>query len=834
MKLDIYNTHMELYPYKKGDYPVIEDMYTAVDSFTQDNVSCGYIIENRHMYLPRGTDIHKIEKITGANVRYIRNSDPFEMMNRKHYPLYDPRDKIQEEAIKFMKLPDHQVGINLMTGGGKSIPNNTLIPTPNGYIKMGDIKVGDYVFGSNGKPTKVIGVYPQESREVYEITFSDRRKVKCGAEHLWAVNTQWNPKYKILSTVELLANYKQYSSYLDNTGRDPYNYIYRIPLLSGPVEYEHQDVPVDPYVVGALIGNGCLTYNNLVISSGDDYVPNKIAKICGFSVKYPTSNYDYRFYRKNGFTVHTESYLTDIPEIIGYSRDKVIPDCYMYNDVDTRIRLLQGLMDTDGSICNHDECRYNVTYSSCSKKLLEQIQELIWGFGFIANIYEDKRVEKYVGGYHGSLNIRVPQWFKPLIFTHPKKHRIAMDAAEGRKDLKQKYKYLKIKNIKRVEDEDCTCIKVDAPDSLYLTEDFIVTHNTYCVANASSDLNEKTIIITPNDGLKKQWIKTYKDMFEYKTDEILNIVGTDIIERIMNGDVSPADVYVVNHQTLNRYINTKGGFALHNFFKEIKVGVKVYDESHLNFMNILLIDFFSNTDRTWYLTATFDRSDKSESRCFKRAFNSVITYGEEESRELVPKHVIYHVVNINSHISYADRRRVIGWKGMSAASYGKYCYMVDKNETMYKTVVEILKKLDKIDGKILILTPLIEAVDKVVEKLKKEFPDKVIGGYHSKMNKDEKENSLNGDIIVSTLKSCGTGKDIKGLRAVINTEAIASKINAEQMIGRLRPFKDEEGNLKDTYFFDVVDTCITPANYWFKARFKRIQELVKDIIMLTI
>ena len=153
---------------------------------------------------------------------------------------------------------------------------------------------------------------------------------------------------------------------------------------------------------------------------------------------------------------------------------------------------------------------------------------------------------------------------------------------------------------------------------------------------------------------------------------------------------------------------------------------------------------------------------------------------------------------------------------------------------MYKTIVEIVKKLNGMDGKILILVPLIAAVDKVYEDLQKDFPDKTIGKYHSKMNKDEKEESLNKDIIVSTLKSCGTGRDIKGLRAMINTEALASKINAEQMIGRLRPYKDEDGNLKDTYFFDIVDVCIQPANYWFKARFKRIKELVKEVIMLNI
>ena len=618
MKLDVYNTHMELYPYSKGDYPIIEDMYTAKDSFTQEDSNCGYLIENRHMYLPRGTNIKKLEDITDCKTRIIRKSDPSEKMSMQHYALFDPRDKVQEESIKWLMMPDHQVGINLSTGSGKGTTNSTRILTPNGYKLMGDIRTGDIISGSYGQPTKVVGVYPQGIEDVYRITLIDGRSVECDINHLWHV-IDLDGSISIVDTGQLLDN--------------PHNYL--IPTLE----------------------------ENIIL----------------------------------------------------------------------------------------------------------------------------KRI------------------------------------------------YNQIESIEKVGKDECTCIAVDAPDKLYVVEDNIITHNTYVTANASTQLNDKTLIITPNDGLKKQWIKTYHDMFEYSNDEILNIVGGDIMDAIVENNINPFNVYVVNHQTLNRYLNTKGGFALHNFFKALKIGIKVYDEAHLNFKNILLIDSFSNTNRTWYLTATFDRSDKGESRCFKRAFSNVLTFGEKESHELVPKHIVYHVVNINSHINFQDKKKVInGFRGMTNASYGQYCYFADKNDTMYRTIVEIIKKIENMEGKILVMVPLIDAVDKVTEKLQEDFPNKSVGGYHSKMNKNEKEDNLNKDIIVSTLKSCGTGRDIKGLRAMINTEALASKINAEQMIGRLRPYKNEEGDLKDTYFFDVVDTCIAPANYWFKARFKRIKELVKEVVILNV
>lgn len=319
-------------------------------------------------------------------------------------------------------------------------------------------------------------------------------------------------------------------------------------------------------------------------------------------------------------------------------------------------------------------------------------------------------------------------------------------------------------------------------------------------------------------------------MFDYRNKHLMNIAGSNIIEGLMNDEIPQADVYFVNHQTLRSYMTSTNGYNLHKLFKKLNIGIKVYDESHMEFYNILLIDFFTNTDRTWYLTATFDRSDKTESACFKRAFNSVISYGEVESEQVVKKHVVYHVININSHISHKNRPVAIPYSGMTSNSYGKYAFLTDPNDTAYQAILCILNKTKNIEGKTLIFVPLIDAVDKVVAKLKKDFPEKTIAAYHSKIPKDEKEAATNKDIIVSTIKSCGTGRDIKGLRCVICAEPIASKVIATQVIGRLRPYAED----KDTFFFDICDISIPPINWWFRARFKKIQTLVKSVVYLDI
>lgn len=354
---------------------------------------------------------------------------------------------------------------------------------------------------------------------------------------------------------------------------------------------------------------------------------------------------------------------------------------------------------------------------------------------------------------------------------------------------------------------------------------------TFCVAYASTLMKLKTIIITPNESLKNQWIKTYSTMFDYRPKHLMNISGSNIITDIMDGTIkADKDIYFVNHQTLRSYMTQYSPYALHEFFKKIKVGIKVYDESHMEFGNILLIDFFTNTKNTWYLTATFDRSDKTESKCFKKAFSSVKTFGEYESLESMDKHVVYHIVNINSRASYKEKLRITGWQGMTTVSYAKYAFFTDKNETTYRAIKSLVEKMNDVEGKILIFVGLIDAVDLVTKKLKKDFPNKSVAAFHSRISKDEKESAVNKDIIVSTVKSCGTGKDIKGLRAVICAEELASKILAKQIIGRLRPYKDG----LDTYYFDIVNICIPAVTYWFRARFRTIEPLAKKVIKLEI
>ncbi len=374
------------------------------------------------------------------------------------------------------------------SGSGKGNPNSMKIPTPNGYKRIGDLKVGDEVFTYDGSITTIDGVYPRGEMDIYKVELSDGRYSLCTEDHLWDVFTESHGKLKrmTLDLKTILSDYKRFD--------DPNSYHrrYKIPALEAPVQYPHKDVPVNPYVIGAFIGNGCLTLGVLQLSSGNEFVPTKLAKILGCkTTRRSEYNYTYDFFNigpdgKKHY-LRTKDVFRDTPEIVGYSYDKCIPEVYLYNDYDTRIALLQGLMDTDGTI-TEAEGRYNVSYSSTSKKLLTQMLELIRSLGFNGTIGEDNRNSKYTSGYCGNLHFQVPDWFKERMFTLPYKALKGTDAKTKGPARSRNYNVITIKEIYKTHKEQATCIHVTDKSHLYVASQFIVTHNTTLGAQIAGNI----------------------------------------------------------------------------------------------------------------------------------------------------------------------------------------------------------------------------------------------------------------------------------------------------------------------------------------------------------
>lgn len=749
-----------------------------------------------------------------------------------------PRNQLQEDFIKFVLEQANQkrkvAGI-LSPGTGKGVPLHTKIPTPDGYKLMGDLKVGDKVFGADGESTTVIGVYDQGIKDVYKITFNDGRYALCDDQHLWSVKTFNDGVYRPKRTIDLLQDYKIHdkTKASDGTDRDPFRYKYRIPVLSGPVQYEHQDVPIDPYTLGALIGNGSLTEPALAISSGNTYVPEKIARRYGFETRKRTSGHTYYFYDniEDRKRIQTRHFFADLPEMIGkLSHEKEIPEMYLYNDTETRWELLRGLMDTDGSIV-YAEGRYHVTYSSCSKKLLSQIQFILKSLGFNATLHIDKRVNKYKHGFHGELHFLMPNSWKKHLFTIPYKHEMAY-AAYYMSDNNRHVDHLIIKDIKLVKREETRCIKVDAPDSLFLTEDFIVTHNTFMACYSAIKVGLRTLIIVPTSGIKQQWGETLTGMFNVSPDKV-KLVSTpkDFIN-------IKADFVVVSQASLSVLNKT---YNLEKIMKANKFGIKVIDEVQMWFHNIIKVDGSSNICHNWYLTGTFGRSADEENRLYQTMFGDLAIFREQEKQPTIfnrkpgniygmKPHMHVKMIwtksglsseeirQVTSSVRYAERSGKWVRYGLSIPAYTQLVIPPDGTMTKFlNTILKVIKmaNTEVTYGKMLILSPTIASVNVLYEYVKKMYPSAKIGTIHSKNSKATNDRiKAECDILISTVKSCGTGFDVKDLSKLIVTEQFKSWILADQVSGRLR--RRDDG--KDTYMWDIADAQIPQLRAWANAR----------------
>lgn len=377
-------------------------------------------------------------------------------------------------------------------GLGKGQVYDELVYTPNGPIKIGDIKVGDYVIGQNGKKTKVTGVYPQGIRNVYKFTFTDGSSVECDENHLWNVchnsHVDESKKYHTLSTLQLIdkngfviekgngrnsnKDYKVNTYYKKENG----NNTWQIPICE-PVCFEKNDnLPIEPYLFGALLGDGTFACNSCSLVE----FSNDFDEMFGDYIK---SNYlnahEINIGQKNIRTLSV-SIMKELKEL-GLkgkrSHEKFIPDCYKYSTIENRLSLLQGLMDTDGC-CLKNKTKNNIfnctEYSTSSEKLADDVAELVNTLGGIARKHSKKTFYKKNGirvecktAYR--LNIKLPNQFNPF----------RLKRKANFYNVPQKYKVARaIKDISYVGKKETICIKVDAPDELYLTRNCIVTHNT--------------------------------------------------------------------------------------------------------------------------------------------------------------------------------------------------------------------------------------------------------------------------------------------------------------------------------------------------------------------
>ena len=353
---------------------------------------------------------------------------------------------------------------------------------------------------------------------------------------------------------------------------------------------------------------------------------------------------------------------------------------------------------------------------------------------------------------------------------------------------------------------------------------------TYLAIALTTIKRLKTIIIINSNKIKSQWIDKYKEYTDIDEKSILEITGSSMCANIINRPYkySQYKIFVTTHDTLHSFGNKYGWENVHELFKTLEIGIKIYDEAHLRFNNIINIDCYTNTKYTYYLTATFGRSSIYENFVYNLCFKSIPKY-EQKNRGGYEgkKYITYMALFYESKPTLLDINNLKNKYGFDRNAYAKY-QLVDDNKffdilTFLIQFVVIKKQL-----KTLILLTTIEGIEDVKDFIKKEFPEITVGTYHSKMkDKEEKEKSIECDIILSTSKSLGVGADIPNLRAVINTESYKSAIITEQIVGRLRKPSGEDTKC---LYVETVDKAFSTLRRQQKEREKLLKKIVGSIL----
>lgn len=383
----------------------------------------------------------------------------------------------------FVYYPTKKTQIILGTNGsGKAQPLSAKVKTPSGWTTMKDIKVGSIVVAKDGSYVPVTGVYPQGLQQTYRITFKDGRSTLATGDHLWKIYCA--KKYpiipEIVDTNEIIRRL--------NSPRRMESLVWID--LADSEQSEDVNLPVDPYVLGVMLGDGCFTKSSIVVSHPDYEIMTEVnSRLKDGYYTVPRNKSDPNACLAYGLSTgrrpgrYFRHYILDFLRESGLNEcksfQKFIPELYLNASTKQRLELLQGLMDTDGYI----DVQSTTSFSTTSERLAYEVQYLVRSLGGLAVIGTKNPHYQYKGELrHGrkaySVNIRFK---KPSdLFKLSKKKERANDNHQYAKTLR-----LRIESIEPAGYEECQCIAIDHPDHLYVTDDFVVTHNSSLVRELS-------------------------------------------------------------------------------------------------------------------------------------------------------------------------------------------------------------------------------------------------------------------------------------------------------------------------------------------------------------
>lgn len=400
-------------------------------------------------------------------------------------------------------------------GSGKALADNEPVLSPQGYRPISELRVGDLVMGTDGLAYPVLGVFPQGDRDLFRVTLSDGTSILADRDHLWDVHTPLergrlagsctvdNCDRPVLASSLCRAHYGQQQRGTELTTPRMGDYAriertlsggrlmttaellgarlsaphrgyrrsrYFIPTCSA-LKFDAPDLPLDPYLLGLLLGDGALSDTTPAFSTADPELAEAVASTLpeGCRMRYK-GRYDYRLTRQAvGGANPLKVALAGLGLAGLRSADKHIPELYKYADIDARLAVLQGILDTDGSI-DHAAA----TLTSVSRQLVDDAKFIAESLGCVVT-----RHAPFVGMYTHAGGPRPGQVVHRIRITRPDGLDLFRLERKRRALLPgQRRPYRAIVAVEPAGRGSATCISVATPDRLFLTRNCVPTHNT--------------------------------------------------------------------------------------------------------------------------------------------------------------------------------------------------------------------------------------------------------------------------------------------------------------------------------------------------------------------
>lgn len=723
----------------------------------------------------------------GCEKIYCRfNDNPlisFKDFNANIEEFYD----YQEDAINAAIAAKGGV-IVANCGAGKGLPLDARIYTPTGWKRNGDLVVGDKIIGANGKETEVTAIYDKGLVDAYKIIFSDKTEIVCDKDHLWAVQT-CNERNKRSTEFYPVRTEDMFKMDLKNRSRMQ-NGLF-IPVVK-PVEFQHQDVPIDPWFFGLLLADGCFSEHDIHISIAEQDLKERVNQIA--PLKY-VGKYDYAI-RDEAKTLFA---IRELGLGHKHSYEKFIPNVYKYNDIETRLNLLRGILDGDGSV---DPQKPSIEFTTTSKQFALDVEELVQSLGGTTKIAE--RVTKFT--YQG-----IKKEGRKSYRVHIKMYDLVPFSSEknlARYGNRAKYTraYRKIVDVKKVEPIISRCITVSALDHLYVTDKFVVTHNTYLGMELIRRIGRRAL-----------WLCHTGDLLRQAKDDLLKLYPTAKIGLTTEGKLEIGEDVTIS--TVQTMCNIDP-----DLYRD-KFDVVICDEAaHVCGSPTKLKMFTSVLSKIparykFGLTATPTRADGLINAMYAYlgvAPNGAFAPTYKVDRSRVKTMEAEHIkVEVQNNYLTGNMWKIYDSSGM--LDYNKLINELCIDDKRNAFITENIVNLAKQGRKQIVLSLRVEHCEKLVEMLQSRGVKALlcVGKITAKKREQILKQQVEWDVIVATYSLLKEGVSVKELDTLHFCSPAKEKGLIVQCAGRIERYLEGK---KQPQIYDYVDVGIPYCENAYKKR----------------